>query len=290
MPQAQRLQISGTENCSPFFGIAIGAEFFNLTHLQGKIISCTPIPTAKFLLQSTYKPASVTSKFRWSLAFLVLCPLSGCGSLDTLLQRSGLIPNTTAAGNALNPIYRHLQVTVNGAVTYVTLGDIDKTPSGPVEVYYGAGQAVIRMQDGRIVGVTGLRTEWHGVTIRGAPTWTAAAQAATPHTLQRTRDVMPGYQHGISDTLLLRRISARRKPPLLEIPTEKLVWFEEQQAQPGVSGSMINAAPGSQGSVKLPPARYAVLFENNQEAVLYGEQCLAADYCLTWHRFMPKKP
>src|SRR5436190_11019144 len=86
-----------------------------------------------------------------------------------------------STGNAdearLNPIYRHLREVINGRTAFVTLGDRDQHPDGAIDVFYSRGNEVIRLQNGRIAGVTGLLTEWRNVNLHHAPTWAAASRA-----------------------------------------------------------------------------------------------------------------
>jgi hypothetical protein len=146
-----------------------------------------------------------------------------------------------------------------------------------IEVYYSGSGEVVRLLDGRIVGALGLTTEWRRVSV-AAPAWGAAAASKQSAPFVRMRDVMPGYQTGVRDDLVLRVIAAPEGSALRGVDAKTLTWFEERlQAR-----SRFPFAPASHA---LPPARYAVDLAAAQESVVYGEQCLATDLCFTWQRW-----
>ena len=202
--------------------------------------------------------------------------------LDTV--KSLLTSSTADNDTRLNPEYEHLRITLSGRSAFVTLGDIDKHPDGDLNVYYGGGGLVIRLRNGRLAGVNGLLTDWRNVVMHNAPAWALAAKAGQVE-WRRTRDVMPGYQYGIDERLILTHITPPKKNPLWQAGAEGLMWFEERIADSNASNNIGNANNAS----KLPPARYAVTIANQQTTVVYGEQCIAPDTCLTWQQWTPRK-
>ena len=214
--------------------------------------------------------------------------LSGCSAggnaiLKTLPYAYGRNPPVDNA--RLNPNFHYLRVAVRGHVALLALGNVDSYPQGPVEVWYSAEREVLRLQNGRLVGAVGLTTEWRNVTLPELPSWSAVAHADRAYRWTRTRDVMPGYQYGVKDHLLLRVIEAPQRSALQGLDPRRLTWFQERGESGSVAGlSGIVGNGGGAGAV-LPPARYAVDFRGDQETVVYGEQCLAADLCFTWQRW-----
>ena len=199
--------------------------------------------------------------------------------IDTV--KSLLTSSDTDNDNRLNPEYEHLRITLSGRSAFVTLGDIDKHPDGDLNVYYGGGGLVIRLQNGRLAGVNGLLTEWRNVVMHNAPAWAVAAKSGQTE-WRRTRDAMPGYHYGIDERLTLTYVTPPQKNPLWQATTEGLVWFEEHITNSNAPGYANNAN-------NLPPARYAVSIANQQTTVVYGEQCIAPDTCLTWQQWTPRK-
>ena len=231
-------------------------------------------------------------KLIFSIAsILIVSTLCGCASyFGAVMQtaNSALKSKPGDDGSRLNPIYRYLRITIDGRTLFVTLGDIDKHPDGPIEIYYSAGHEVIRLQNGHIVGAIGALTEWRNVSISEAPSW-HHSRANQPVTWRRTRDVMPGYRYSVSDNLVRSMVTAPQKSAFQDINTETLVWFEDRHTLSTSDNNHWFPIFKAQ-SAMLPPARYAVAFTNSNETVVYGEQCLSLDLCLTWQRWTPKKP
>ena len=197
------------------------------------------------------------------------------------------------AGATLNPALRYLRVTIDGQVSLFVLGELDAdprfagnpdgTPNVPTEVWYSAEREVLRLRDGRVMGVSGVTPEWRNVELRGAPAWAQLAARNEAVAYSRLRDVMPGYRYGINDALSIRRTQAPARSQLAGIEAHRLAWFEESMATAPLS----NASSSSGGDTALPPARYALELRAGQATVVYGEQCLAKAVCFTWQRWPP---
>jgi hypothetical protein len=201
--------------------------------------------------------------------------LAGCADstnavLQTFQQTFVRSPSVEAA--RLDPAYRYLRVSTGGRVALLALGYIDDHPRGAIEVWYSAQKEVLRLQNGRMVGLTGLSTDWRQVFLPDLPSWSELARTATPFLWARSRDVMPGYRFGVRDALQLRVTPPPQSSELRDFDPQRLTWFEERMAPDG--------SPS-----ELPPARYAVQLSGGEEIVVYGEQCVAADLCLSWQRW-----
>jgi hypothetical protein len=207
---------------------------------------------------------------------LVAGALSACtpgtgAIVDTVRS---LIPAEPAGPAArLNPQFLYLRVTIGGQVALLVLGYYDPHPQGRIEVWYSAQREVLRIQNGRIAGVTGLATEWRSVSVPAMPSWTALAQSDAHFSWTRVRDVMPGYRFGVRDALSLRRIPPPKTSLLQGLDAGQLTWFEERFEGDAAA------------DLWLPPARYAVHLAAGRETVVYGEQCIARDVCFAWQRW-----
>lgn len=196
-------------------------------------------------------------------------------------------------GVTLNPALRYLRVTIDGQVSLFVLGEVDAdprdaayadgTPKGPTEVWYSAEREVLRLRDGRVMGVSGFTPEWRNVEQRGAPAWASLAARNDAVVFSRLRDVMPGYRYGIQDSLTLRRTPPPARSQIAGLDANRLAWFEETVA----AGPAANASSSYAKDTVLPPARYAVELRAGQATVVYGEQCLATTVCFTWQRWPP---
>jgi hypothetical protein len=170
----------------------------------------------------------------------------------------------------LDPNFTFLRTTMGGGTGFAWLGNTEQNSYGPVEVFYSGSGEIVRLQNGRITSAIGFPTEWRKVEWPAFPAWAAIAQRSSPVFFSRTRDVMPGYRVGTVDELTLRSISPPKKSALRVIEPEKLLWFEERPRTPDDA---------------LPPSKYAVQLDGDKETVVYGEQCLAKDFCFTWQRW-----
>lgn len=211
----------------------------------------------------------------WTLLLLALCA-GGCASGDS----GGILETMQAAVGRkgaqlepkLDPSLRYLRITIAGRAAYLALGYYDEHPQGTIEVWYSAEREVIRLQNGRVVGVSGFSTEWRNVVLQNLPSWSELAGSQTTEWV-RTRDVMPGYRYSVRDALALARIAPPKASALRGLDGGELVWFEERYAG------------GKDARNLLPPARYAVQIAGGRETVVYGEQCIAPQTCFTWQRW-----
>ena len=213
------------------------------------------------------------------LAAAVLA-LSGCtpaGTAAVATLRLMVPSGTTTDETKLDPAFPYLRVTRGKQVGFAWRGSVEGTPEGLVEVYYTSSGEVVRLRNGRLVGMLGLETEWRRV-VEHAPPWSELVNAREPSAFTRFRDVMPGYRSGVRDDLVLVRIATPARNVLLSVDPNTLTWFEER---PRRRHSGLRGTP----SDVLPPARYALDLSGGEPAVVYSEQCLAAGFCFTWQRW-----
>jgi len=173
------------------------------------------------------------------------------------------------AGPSLNPNINYLRVQVEERELFMVLGSVDQTADGPVQVWYDSSRDVLRLRDGRVVGATlKTGTNWLAVSFMHLPHWGAVGSQAV---FDRYRDVSPGYQYGIKEKMLIRRIEVPDDSNLQRVPASSLAWFEETV----------------QGNADIRPARYAVrLDDGGTHQVVYAEQCLSSEFCFSW-QFLP---
>ena len=225
-------------------------------------------------------------------AIVLVCGLSACTpAMDALMQtvRAVVPADDSVAGARLDSNFRYLRVTLGGRTALLAQGFVESNPQGPIEVWYSGEREVVRLQNGRVVGVVGTTTEWRNVSLREVPSWSAVARAGQPVRLLRTRDVMPGYRFGVRDELLVRAIAPPQDSQLRDLDPQSLTWFEERfQPEPTIASAAAHVT-ALYDERALRPSRYAVRISDGDETVVYGEQCIAADFCFTWQRW-PAKP
>ena len=211
-----------------------------------------------------------------AVSLLSVAVLSGCAtSTDAIVQTMQFVVGRGRGAEEakLNPNFRYLRVTIEGRLVLLALGYLDPHPQGTIEVWYSAEREVVRLQNGRLVGASGLTTEWHNVVVPELPAWSALAASEKPLRWVRARDVMPGYRYGVRDALALSVISPPSRSQLQGLEPQQLTWFEERFADDALT------------KTTLPPARYAVQVAGGQGIVVYGEQCIAPQTCFTWQRW-----
>lgn len=171
----------------------------------------------------------------------------------------------------LDPRFNYLRVEIDRREIFMVLGYVDNSPDGPVEVWYSSLGEVIRLLDGRLVGITMDKgTDWLSVSFTNLPRW---EQVGAQASFERRRDSRPGYRYGISEKMLIRRVPQPNDTRLQLIPASSLTWFEERIEDPG----------------GLPPARYGVSMAGESPKVVYAEQCLSNDLCFSWQKWTPRK-
>lgn len=214
---------------------------------------------------------------------LLVGALSACASSTSAVIDSirNVVSNNSATAVAraqLNPAYRYLRVTTGGRVALLVLGYVENHPQGPIEVWYSSDREVLRIQNGRIVGAVGLSIEWRNVNLSTSPSWAVIAKSRS-HRVSRVRDVMPGYRFGVREDVVTVITEPPGRSELQGIDPKALTWFSES-ATPEVP-----AASRNERYARLPLARFAVSIEKGSEQVVYGEQCLSAEFCFTWQRW-----
>ena len=215
------------------------------------------------------------------LASATIFGLTGCtpglGAAVASL-RQVVAPASGADETKLDPNFAYLRVTRGKHVGLLWRGSMEQSPDGPIEVYYSGTGEVVRLRDGRLMGVLGLETEWRYVA-DPAPGWAEVVNSRGAAAFIRIRDVMPGYRSGVRDELVLRPVAAPPRSALRAVDPRSLEWFEESVLARGST-----RIPGV-ASDRLPPARYAIDLAGKQPVVVYSEQCLAPELCFTWQRW-----
>ena len=174
----------------------------------------------------------------------------------------------------LNPNYRYLHATLSGGKpALLVLGYLDAHPQGEIEVWYSAQGEVLRLQNGRLVGATGLPVEWRRVSYsQTPPAWQSVPSAGTRFT--SARDEQPGYRLGLVEQVVLTPLPT---PPLkLSDPVfANVAWFQESYTD-------------ARGPTR-PDAWFALGQHGGQHTVVYSHQCLSASVCLTLQRWPLQK-
>jgi len=209
-------------------------------------------------------------------AVVILLGISGCTTGSSAIGESFRLlrsDDSRVDSAPLRPDIQYLRLTTKGRVVLLALGYVEPGPDGDTEVWYSGTGEVLKIRHGRIVGTTGLATDWRAVRLSDAPQWSEVPAAGRQY--RRERDVMPGYRYNMTEAIALRPIQAPDRVALLGVAPKDLRWFEER------------VVAGPKDALGLPPARFAVSLAGKVETTVYAEQCLAADLCLSWQRWPP---
>jgi hypothetical protein len=204
--------------------------------------------------------------------------LSGCapGSLLVDISRAAWSGATSAGAldaiiTPLNPRYRYLRVELaDKAPALMVLGYLDAHPLGEIEVWYSSSGEMLKLQNGRVVGATGLAVTWLRVRYpQDPPAWESVPAAGFK--FSRVRDELPGYHSAIMEHTLLQ--------PLEQAPTTT-----QSSARQWFSESYSNAIGQS-----LPTSFFGLGQCQGKSTVVYSRQCLSAALCLTIQPWPPEK-
>lgn len=215
------------------------------------------------------------------LAWLAGCtPLAeavgGLGPAGEAL-RYALKPAAAPDGARLPPGFEYMQVGVGSRQALMVLGQrraagaADGPAQGVEEFWYSAQSELLHLRDGRLWRVLGMTTEWRK-QYRQPPAWEDLPTNGEALTWARRVDRMPGYRWADQE-----QISTRR---LLSVPADQAgraavqgwpqaQWFEDDVQATDAEGR---------------PWRHTQRFALWQGQVVYSEQCIARDLCLTLTR------
>lgn len=212
---------------------------------------------------------------RRTLQIVVMClvlQLLGCATSSELTTLVALTRGEFSSAShafdkdALNPAYRYMRVTLDGAApALMVLGYVDSKPGGAVDVWYSALGEVIKTQKGRIVSTTGLALDWSSVVYPVAPLdW--ALQGDQVSGYERVRSELPAYRVGLRERMVVTPESAPTDLRLFASgPTHR--WYREHTDAPSFAGT--------------PDSWFAVGHHKGQEVVVFSRQCLSSTQCLS---------
>jgi len=205
--------------------------------------------------------------------------LSACTSMSdatykTLKAAFGATPEMLGQANSsqpINPAFRTMRITTAGTQATLVLGEIEQSPSGSIEVWFSAQREVIRIQDGRIVSTSGLRTNW--VRSDYKPIGTKNDLGGS---WRLTRDIAPGWTYGL--VIDIKRVAVSEMPralgkfftPALQSKSGGVLWVSESPIDPDLRSGQ--------------PWQTAYFARTVQGQVLAGYQCLDAELCLAWEK------
>jgi hypothetical protein len=216
----------------------------------------------------------------WCGAGAALC-LTGCavlpqtnvGLLGRIWQQFSPINIATVP---LNSQYQYKRVWLNGREGLISLSYVEPLPDGKSQtVWYSPDGYVFRFIDGRLTGLTFKERAWYGRYINAPTLLIQTSKNSVSPVYNRRADEMPSYLFGSEVSLQLQPLPAAPQGHRLIGTAERYTWLEER-----VTGHGDKLTSGS--TVRVEPAWYAVSYRTTPAKVVFGQQCLQPDLCLSW--------
>jgi hypothetical protein len=204
-----------------------------------------------------------------------LLVLTACGHTPVSLTLSEVVRVGKSIDSiVLNPNLSYLRVTVGSdRPVLMVLGYLEPSTHGPVETWYSNEGEVLNLHNGRIVATKGLAVDWVNTRYYSLHAWSDMVRRMSAE-FGRQTDQMPGYRFDINENISIASVRAPNNSNLVGVSADNLSWYEET-----VRGT----------SHGLPSARYGLRLTSNGPVVVYGEQCLSKDFCISWQSW-PVKP
>ena len=160
---------------------------------------------------------------------------------------------------ALKPEFRYLLVEAKGQEALMIWVGTERSALGETSVWMSADGVVLRLAQGRLVGVSEPHRSWR--LTAESPLLTNPA-STTQSLFSQTSDEQPGYRLGIKRTIEKLDLPAHHQTPEWALVYPHLRWIQE-----------IDVSSGE---------RLAVYGTNEQNHTLAGQRCLGPDWCLRW--------
>ena len=166
----------------------------------------------------------------------------------------------------------YLKVSLQGRSSAMALGYRRTDGAYTHEHWYSGQREMLHLMNGRILEVQGMTHEVRRQSDK-TPNWHDLAESKRPLVWSRNKDLMPGYRYGQVEYIISQWVQpTKQEAALVDKPAQ---WFIEQIK-----------SKTADGREWLYNETYAV-FDNK---VIYSEQCVAPDLCLTLRPLGVVKP
>jgi len=210
--------------------------------------------------------------FRAAFFACVSFLLVACQGFNPVVDTfTNLLPKR-GSDSAYQPGMEYLQVSLDGRSSAMALGYRQTKGLDVHELWYSGQREMLHLVNGRVVEVQGMTHELRKQSDK-VPSWHDLAESKRPLVWSRSKDLMPGYRYGQVEYIISQWVKPTdREAALVNQPAQ---WFIEQVK-----------SRTADGREWLYNETYAVV--NNQ--VIYSEQCVAPELCLTLRPLGMVKP
>ena len=225
-----------------------------------------------FLTNSSLGRMFVIKFFRTTVCVCVSLALAACQGFNPVVDTFANLMPKGAADSAYQPGLEYLQVSLDGRSSAMALGYRQTKGLDVHEHWYSGQREMLHLVNGRVVEVQGMTHELRKQSDK-VPNWHDLAESKRPLVWSRSKDLMPGYRYGQVEYIISQWIE----------PTAQEVALVNQPAQWFIEQVKSKTADGREWLYK---EIYAVV--NNQ--VIYSEQCVAPELCVTLRPLGMVKP
>ncbi len=202
-----------------------------------------------------------------ALGCLLLCSCSSDMRAGLLSIQQDIMPSPQSARHtSLKPDLRYLLVQSGGREALMVWVGTERTSLCEASVWVGADGVVVRLCDGRLVGVSEPKRQWQ-LMDESAPI-TTNLNSANRRIHRQTTDQQPGFHIGIVRTIEKINII----DPALPVPwagrQHSTQWVEEIDHHSG--------------------ARLSWYVVNSEHDGMAGQRCITPDWCLQWQTWPPR--
>jgi uncharacterized protein YcfL len=193
--------------------------------------------------------------------------LVGCGSAQVAglrtFQEEVMPSQLPVRQTALKPEFRYLLVESKGQEALMIWVGTERSALGETTVWMSADGVVIRLVQGRLVGVSEPHRSWRLVS--ESPTNTSSASRSQ---FIQTSDEHPGFSLGIQRTINKVELPLDPKTTAWAVVAQDLRWTQEVDISSG--------------------QRLALHGTNAHNHTMAGQRCLTPEWCLRWQAWPAK--
>jgi hypothetical protein len=180
-----------------------------------------------------------------------------------LTLQQDVMPNRLQVRQAkLEPGYRYLLVEQQGREALLVWIGNESSALGETSVWLSADGVVVRLVEGRLVGVAEPNRNWR------LTSETPLSQQSSSQ-LKQTSDEQPGFHMGLVRTVTTLPLPVTARPMPWVDGEQNLNWLEE-----------IDVTTGQ---------RLALYAVNERKQTIAGQRCLGAEWCLRWQTWPATK-
>jgi hypothetical protein len=187
--------------------------------------------------------------------------LTACQGLSPVFDTVLSVLSPSERNPQFSTAFEYLQVELDGRKAFMALGRREMDGNDVREFWYSGQREMLQLFNGRIEIVLGMTREARLVNGNG-PNLHRVIDEIQTVVWQRSLDMMPGYQFGVSEFLTTTKTDRPRNVP--EDFPSTTQWISETVQRQERHGRVTS---------------YQQLFALQQGRVVYSEQCLAFDMC-----------